>query len=379
MVEYGEYLNRVALAVLDLTQERLFELSALQRRQTELLALLHRLMTRDVGAPVFSSREEWSKMLEREATAMHEANESRFQFLESLRNTSMHHAGIEVEMELQGEYVEEGENLHRRVEEARRMLKKPATEENIAEASADVGKTSADRVTPAATPADVSNVANVAETSADTVEVAATSTDVVVEVVVEATTSADNIKVSEMPAESKTTSADDAEGETASADESEEGSDESEEGESSAEEDTSEMDVDVPTSVQGPPTSVQGPPTSVQAGATSPSPSTTTGPVTVAPLINLVSATPQTSQDAPGGTVTTLHPPQPEGMPSQRRSRSRSPVPPTSPMVTRSISRGGTPAIVTEIAPESARGFKRKSPAGDDIANKKSKRPGGFK
>ena len=100
--------------------------------------------------------------------------------------------------------------------------------------------------------------------------------------------------------------------------------------------------------------------------------------VHVAPLINLVSAIPQTSQDAPGGTITTLHPPAQEAVPSQLRSQSRTPVPPTSLMVTRSISRGATPAINTEAAPKVERGFKRKSPGGDDIAKKKSKRTPGF-
>jgi len=44
----GEYLNKVALSVLELTQERLHELSAVQRRQTELLGMLHWIITKDV-------------------------------------------------------------------------------------------------------------------------------------------------------------------------------------------------------------------------------------------------------------------------------------------------------------------------------------------
>ena len=330
MVRQGEYLNKVALAVLDLTQERLFELSAVQRRQTELLATLHRLITRGVGAAVLSPPEEWSEMLEREARAMHEANESRFQFLELLRSTAMDHAGIEVEMESQGEYVEEGENLQRRVEEARRMLKKPATQENIAEGSEDGGKSSANKATHAATSA---SEANVAATSANAGKVTATSADIA--------------NVAQKLAEDMPTSADDAEGETASADEGEDGkvsADESDTGKTSADEETSDMDVDssaeeepkvkkeseeqkidVPTSVQGRVidlTSNRPSPRMTGSLPTSANPPTTTAAVTVAPVINVISATPQTSQDAPGGTTTTLHPPRPEVIPSQRRSQS---------------------------------------------------------
>jgi hypothetical protein len=142
-------------------------------------------------------------------------------------------------------------------------------------------------------------------------------------------------------AEDMFTSADDAKGETASADEGDTGK-------ASADEDLSDMDIDesdeedpnVKTESEEPeinvPTMLQGqvidlastsnesgdPSLPPMAGAppTSPDPTTTTAPVTVAALINLVSATPQTSQDAPGGTITTLHPPQPEVMLSQRRS-----------------------------------------------------------
>jgi len=42
--------------------------------------------------------------------------------------------------------------------------------------------------------------------------------------------------------------------------------------------------------------------------------------VTVAPRIHVILATPQTSQDAPGGIIRTLHPPQPVAIPSQQRS-----------------------------------------------------------
>jgi hypothetical protein len=214
-------------------------------------------------------------------------------------------------------------------------------------------------------------------------------------------THAEDIITSADDAEGETTSADDAEGETASADEGDTGK-------ASADEDLSDMDVDesdeedkkVKTGSKGSeilvPSMLQGQvidltsnsnesgdaslPPMAGAPSTSPDPTTTTAPVTVAPLINLVSATPQTSQDAPSGTITTLHPLQPEVMLSQRRSRSRSPVPPTSPMVTRSVSRGGTPGMTGEAAPQiqAARGFKRKSPRGDDIANKKSKKAGGL-
>ena len=37
----GEYLNKVTLSVLELTQEHLHELSAVQRRQTELLGMCY--------------------------------------------------------------------------------------------------------------------------------------------------------------------------------------------------------------------------------------------------------------------------------------------------------------------------------------------------
>jgi hypothetical protein len=370
MVQDGEYLNKVTLTVLDLTQERLFELSAVQHRQTELLAALHGLMTRDVGVVVLSLSDEWREMLEREARAMHEANESHFRFLDSLRSSFMDHHGIEVEIESQGEYVKEGEDLQWRVEEAQRMLKKPAIEENIAKGSADVGKTSANKATHSARSADNAKVT---------------------------TTSATH-------AEDTSTSADDAEGETVSAEEGDTGK-------ASADEDLSDMDVDksdeedpkvkresdkpeinVPPTLQGQVIDLASTsneasdpslPPMARAPPMPPDPTTTTAPVTVAPLINLVSATPQTSQDAPGGTITTLHPPQPGVGLSQRRSRSRSPVPPTSrslPMVTRSVSLGGTPGMTTEAAPqiEAARGFKRKSPHGDDIAKKKSKKAGGL-
>jgi len=148
-----------------------------------------------------------------------------------------------------------------------------------------------------------------------------------------------------------------------------------------------EPEIDVLTSLQGQvidmtsaAVEMSNRPQSPMAGAlpTASDVTTATDPVPVAPVINLVSATPQTSQDAPSGTMTTLHPPLQEPVPSQQCSWSRTPVPPTSPMVTRSQSRGATPAIITKVAPKDECGFKRKSPAGDDIANKKSKRTPGF-
>jgi len=54
-------------------------------------------------------------------------------------------------MESQGEYVEEGEDLQRQVDEAWCMLKKLATEENIAKGSAVVmgrGKSRVQKVIP---------------------------------------------------------------------------------------------------------------------------------------------------------------------------------------------------------------------------------------
>jgi len=246
MVRQGEFLNKVALTVLDLTQERLIELSALQHRQTELMATLQRIMTRDVGASLLGSGEEWREMMKQEARAMHEVNESRFQFLNSLCYTVVDHAGIQVDMESQ-EYMEEGEHLRQRVEEAQRMLKKPATGESIAEDSANVDKMSAGQdpltatvANEATTSANVTTTAtNVASTSAKVTTVGSTSADVV-EVAVP---SANDENGPVMHAEDVTTSADDAEGETASADESEDSTDEGNTGKASADEDASDMDV----------------------------------------------------------------------------------------------------------------------------------------
>jgi len=143
----GEYLNKVALTVLDLTQECLHELSAMQRWQTELLGTLHRIITKDVDTTVDSTAQEWSDMLEREAKAMHKANQSRFNFLKRLHLSANDHMGISIQME-DSDDEEEEERLQRGIEKARQMLKtKPANEGNLAEGAADAGrgvKTSAD-------------------------------------------------------------------------------------------------------------------------------------------------------------------------------------------------------------------------------------------
>jgi len=63
--------------------------------------------------------------------------------------------------------------------------------------------------------------------------------------------------------------------------------------------------------------------------------------VPMRPAVNLTAAMPQNSQDAPAGTMTALVIPSNS---SRTRSRSQSPIPPTSPMITRSRSQSRTPA-----------------------------------
>ena len=65
---------------------------------------------------------------------------------------------------------------------------------------------------------------------------------------------------------------------------------------------------------------------------------------TPTPAVNQIAATPQTSQDAPAGTVTNLVVPQGTQNVPNPRSGSRSPIPSESPMLTRTKSRSCTPA-----------------------------------
>jgi len=65
---------------------------------------------------------------------------------------------------------------------------------------------------------------------------------------------------------------------------------------------------------------------------------------TPTPAVNLISAIPQTSQDAPAQTITNLIVSKNIANAPKPRSRSRTPVPPESPMVTCSQSRSRTPA-----------------------------------
>ena len=89
----------------------------MQRRQTELLGMLHRIITKDVDTAVDSMAQEWSDMLEREAKAMHKANQSRFNFLKRLRSSANDHMGISIEMEDSYDEEEE-ETLQRGIEKA---------------------------------------------------------------------------------------------------------------------------------------------------------------------------------------------------------------------------------------------------------------------
>ena len=63
---------------------------------------------------------------------------------------------------------------------------------------------------------------------------------------------------------------------------------------------------------------------------------------TPTPAVNLILATPQTSQDTPAQTITNLIVPKNIPNAPKPRSRSRAPVPPESPMITRSQSRSRT-------------------------------------
>ena len=110
----------------------------------------------------------------------------------------------------------------------------------------------------------------------------------------------------------------------------------------------------------------------------------------MAPTVQVISATPQNSQDTPAGTVTTLVVPNFDQT-SRPRSRSKSPVPPT-PLTTRSRARSRTPAILLAApaehlevppppSPKSSRshsqeseGIKRKSSGEDDRSHKKRRR-----
>ena len=65
---------------------------------------------------------------------------------------------------------------------------------------------------------------------------------------------------------------------------------------------------------------------------------------TPTPAVNLISGTPQTSHDAPAGTITNLVVPQGTHHAIKPRSRSRTPVPPECPTLTQSRSRSRTPA-----------------------------------
>ena len=126
-MQRADFFNEVALGILDLTQERLNEVSALQRRQNELLATLLRLNTNGQNSPLDGPREDfvtspgWADMLEREAKAMHQANQSCFNFINKVRLGASRHCGADAALmnEMDDQQRDHIQNL---LEEARGMV-----------------------------------------------------------------------------------------------------------------------------------------------------------------------------------------------------------------------------------------------------------------
>jgi hypothetical protein len=385
MFEQASYFHTVALDLLEQTKERFNEVAALQRRQNELLVILLRLHSEGQNSPLDGPVDnvifapEWADMLEREARAIHDANHSRFQFLNRLRLSSTYHRGADpVHLNTMNERAEA--RIQSLLEQARGMLQEDDARQHTA---SDMEMETADEDGPTVK-MEAENYDEVLAQTEQEVEVPDALRGQVIDLTTDARADhhGEVLDLTQGPANASAGIIDLTQGQAGVAGGSSE---------------PSSLPPNMPAGPSAPRTST--PPSNSQAGPhplnqlpSAPAPSSPPPPQ-MAPAVNLVTATPQHSQDRPAGTVTTLIAPLPLPAPSRTRGRSRTPVPPMSPMITRSRSRTPAPDIAAPLIQPtsllipvpsgrprslspfmgSQGGTKRKSPVEEDGANKKFK------
>jgi hypothetical protein len=354
MLSRANYLNDAGLALFQLSEERMHETAALQRRQNVLLEMLMELVRRGLptaeGEDMPAAFQAWNDIIAKEEAAMNEAHAARRDILSRLRMQEHRFRNLSSEA-MNAPDNRLAERLTVTIGEARRLLRPEGASEDL--------------TTPASVDSDVRRGAEIL-----------------------------GIKQ-----------------EAAKALGLEDGEDDAEDGEDDAEDDQDDQD-DVPaTSAMD--LSHDAPPARVVLDLTSETPErvpasrsphtnapepmdvdvavfkppagqleSPSGPARPLPIVNIISATPQQSQETP---ATMLLPPTAVAPPSSRRNRSRTPVI-TSPPVTRARARSRTPAIdITSapmpthpalLQPESTRPSRSISPVTDSSGGVKRKSAG---